>query len=616
MGTADSALKAAWELIRAGRPTEARAMCAEALEHDPELVEAEFALGVALFRLGDKEGALFHLSGYVDAAPEAVEALGLTAQLHLEFGQGDRALELARRAYELRPDEGPVLLLHLSGKNFLAKDLPLSALRAFQELIRLSPKQPAGYLGAGEAYEALGSSFDAAEMYGAAVGLAPRKSTLMSLGTLELKIGRPERALHAVQTILNQNPADPHANMLAGQSLIEQDLIEESERYWSAAADSFARDLRRGASTSMMGHFEEGERHLRQSIAAEPRQGSAYQMIFANRRAKEEDAKLVGQMEDVFHEGNLGAAEGAALAFALGKAWDDLGEPGKGFGYYDKGHEIQRGMLKAPFDPANAIEQFRAQKLLFSDSRGDSADNGVPPILVVGMLRSGTTLTEQILSAHSRVKGAGELDFWTASEPLMIDRQTPAFQSDAGAERRSAYRRLLDSFGGKNLRIVDKFPGNLNLVGVIHHLFPAAHIISLRRNPIDIAISIWGTYSNPFSPFTVSRDSVVFAVRHAGEVADYWASVLPADRFLDSRYESLVSSPEEEIRKILEFCELPWEGGCLHAHESKTKVRTPSLSQVRQPVYTSSIDRWKRYEPWLGEFRALLASNRPSQVKK
>jgi hypothetical protein len=177
--------------------------------------------------------------------------------------------------------------------------------------------------------------------------------------------------------------------------------------------------------------------------------------------------------------------------------------------------------------------------------------------------------------------------------------------NEVARERTSTYHRILSSFGGDTLRVVDKHPGNLNVVGMIHYLMPEAHIICLRRSPIDTAVSLWATHSNPFSPFTTTRRGIVEAIRHSAARADYWKNVIPQDRFLEVPYEDLTRQPEVWIRKMLDFCGLPWEEQCLRASENLKKIRTPSLWQVRQPVYTTSIDRWKRFEPWLGEFSLL-----------
>ncbi len=611
MGPAQLELKAAWERIDSGQLEQAETICRELLLAHPDLVESEFALGVICFRKGDDKPALAHLERFLSHSPNEVSALGLTAQLLLGAGQTDRALELAKRAQDLRPDEGPMLLLHITGKAELAHNRPISALKAFRDLVQLDPAQPAGYLGAADAFLALGSSFDAAGLYARVAEIAPNKAVLMKLGALELKVGRPARALIAAERILTREDADLHANVLAGQSLIELDRIEDSEPFWQRAnavsPGNHWVELKHGSSLAVMGRFVEVEGHLQRSVSLEHRQGSAYQLISANRKITVGDEAMVERMERVFQDRDLVPTEQAALAFALGKAWDDLDDPGKAFSFYDFGHEIQREMLPLPFELDRMKEQFRTQQALFSSPPVEPAEpGGPPPIFVVGMMRSGTTLTEQILSAHSQVVGAGEIDFWTGSEVLIVDRSEPRFLPEAAQERVTAYRRILDSFGGGTRRVVDKHPANLNVIGMIHQVLPDAHIVNLRRSPIDIAVSLWAMHSDPYAPLTVSRQNIVDAIKLSVVQAEYWRQVLPADRFLDVRYEDLVCDPETWTRRILTFCGLSWEEACLNPSASCRKVRTPSVWQVRKPVFKTSIDRWKRFEPWLGEFDVLL----------
>ncbi len=607
-------IRAVWENINAGRFGLAETACREILRKAPGFTDAEFALGVSLFRQGNNEQALKHLEKVLAENPDNISALGLAARILLDLGQYDRAMELGRRAYEIRPDEGPMLMLHIAGRGNLGMNRPTAALAAFQRLIELDPSQPAGYLGMADAYIALGSTFDAVEALAKACDLAPNKGPLLKLAELQLKLAQPARALESAKKVLVREPGDMHANALAGQSLVDMGRLDDAESYWRRAAATAADpdwvEFKRGAGLSMMGLFEESEAHLRQAIKLNPRHSGAYKMLFANRKAKDEDQPIVLQMEVLAEDESLDEAEKAPLTFSLGKAWDDLRDPEKAFRYYDRGHEIQRGLAgeEGQFQPAKMVECFEAQKALFSGPAPQVAKTGQPePIFVLGMMRSGTTLTEHILSAHSQVVGAGELDFWNGSERLLVDRTEPKFLSDLVEERRAAYRRLLASFGADK-RVVDKFPGNLSVVGMIHHILPNAHIIHLRRNPIDVAVSLWATYSSPFSPFTATREGIVFGIRQAQIQGDYWRQTLPADRFLDVRYEDLVSDHETWVRRILDFCGLPFEEACPHASESTKKVRTPSMWQVRQPIYKSSMDRWKRYEPWLGKFRELLRS--------
>lgn len=602
-------IKALWENINAGRFALAETACREILRKDPGLTEAEFALGVALFRQGNNEQALAHLEKVLAQSPENVSALGLGARILLDLGQYERAMDLGRRAYELRPDEGPMLILHIAGRGNLAMNRPLAAVQAFARLIELDPNQPTGYLGLADAYLALGSTFDAVEALAKACELTPNKGPLLKLAGLQLKLGQPARAFETTCKVLAREPFDPYANAFAGQSLVELGRSEEADEYWRKASDLDGVELKHGAALSMMGQFEESEVHLKRAIEINPRQAGAYKMLFANRKTKEEDRPIVAQMEELLGDPELLESDRAALAFALGRVWDDLDDPERAFRFYDLGHDIQKGLAgeEGQFHPSKMIESFEAQRKLFSSPGQQEAKNDEPqPIFVLGMMRSGTTLTEHILAAHSQVVGAGELDFWTGSERLLVDRTEPKFMEDLAGERKAAYRRLMASFGGDKLRVVDKFPGNLSLVGMIHRILPNAHIIHLRRNPIDVAVSLWATYSDPFSPFTATREGIVFAIQQAKIQGDYWRETLPRNRFLDVRYEDLVSEPEQWVRTILESCGLPFEEACLHASESQKKVRTPSMWQVRQPVYKSSMDRWKRYEPWLGSFRELL----------
>jgi len=189
---------------------------------------------------------------------------------------------------------------------------------------------------------------------------------------------------------------------------------------------------------------------------------------------------------------------------------------------------------------------------------------------------------------------------------LIVDRLNRQVRVDLVPERRAAYLRLVHSFGGETLSVVDKNPANLVVAGLIHSVFPDSKIIHLRRNQVDTALSIWMTHIQTFAPFMADRANIAFAIKQADQQAEYWARALPKNRFLSVRYEDLVTDPEKTTRSLLEFCGLPWNDACLKTSGSVKSVKTPSLWQVRQPIYKSSVARWKRYEPWLGEFRDLL----------
>jgi hypothetical protein len=228
------------------------------------------------------------------------------------------------------------------------------------------------------------------------------------------------------------------------------------------------------------------------------------------------------------------------------------------------------------------------------------------PVLIVGMPRSGTTLVEQIVSSHPDVAGGGELNFWNTRGPawaqLAPGGDGTAFLSQASAD----YLGVLRAIGPKAARVTDKMPFNFLWAGLIHLAFPRDTIIHCRRSAIDTALSIHQTHFNPHLAFPTGGAALVAYFESYRRLTAHWRRVLPPDRFIDVSYETLTSTPEPEIRRTIAAIGLPWHVACLHPERNTRAVKTPSKWQTRQPIYRDSVDRWRRYEPWLGALRALL----------
>ena len=600
-----------WQLINSGRLADAEEACMRLLAITPQLGEAEFALGVIAYRHGNSDLALAQIGKVLSQDPRILTALTLGALIFFERGDFERALEFSQRAHAINPMDP--MVLNMIGRCLLALGSRFEALQAFDALVRIDPKQPTGYFGFVDTFLVLGSSFDAIEALRNAVRLAPDKTRLQKLADLELALGRPTEALKVATRILSGDSNNISANMAAARSLTELGREEQAAPYWATAKtntpDKWRVDRQEAYALSMAGKFEASEVCLDRSIAAQPKQGAAYHLLFTGRKALETDRLRIGSMEALADCGLLDSSEAIPLQFALGKAWDDLDDPERAIRYFDRANEMQLKTMVAsrPFSREALEDQFALHRELFP-SMAIAAGNpvGRPPIFVIGMMRTGTTLVEQILSAHPDVVGAGEQDFWTGSESLIVDRLNRQVRVDLVPERRAAYLRLVHSFGGETLSVVDKNPANLVVAGLIHSVFPDSKIIHLRRNQVDTALSIWMTHIQTFAPFMADRANIAFAIKQADQQAEYWARALPKNRFLSVRYEDLVTDPEKTTRSLLEFCGLPWNDACLKTSGSVKSVKTPSLWQVRQPIYKSSVARWKRYEPWLGEFRDLL----------
>jgi hypothetical protein len=212
---------------------------------------------------------------------------------------------------------------------------------------------------------------------------------------------------------------------------------------------------------------------------------------------------------------------------------------------------------------------------------------------------------------HPEVGASGELQFWNqrGTEWHRSDtagNEGPFVVSDFLAKAAADYLAVLRAIAPKAARVTDKMPFNFLWAGLIHMAFPRATIIHCRRSAIDTALSIHQTHFRPDMAFPTGGVELVAYFRDYQRLIDHWRSVLPADRFPEVDYEDLTRAPEPVIRRIIAACGLAWDDACLRPESNPRAVNTPSKWQARQPIYRTSVARWRRYEPWLGPLRALV----------
>jgi tetratricopeptide (TPR) repeat protein len=361
---------------------------------------------------------------------------------------------------------------------------------------------------------------------------------------------------------------------------------------------------------SAIGHFDEAILELERSIEAKPLQGEAYQALVFAKRVLPADRPLVDQMERLLSDSSLSESDRLNLMYSLGKAYDNLGEFERAIGFFDAANALKLKLEHvAPLDRKAfsalidaKIEIFKKGETLVG-KRFQSESS--LPILVAGMMRSGTTLAEQMLSCHPMVGGAGEQSYWGENEASIIDHWGRTISTAALQICSREYGSLLAAISPGFPFVIDKNPANVQHLGSFHMAFPNAKIIVTRRDAVDTALSIWMTPLNTMAEFVCDRENIVFAYKECMRLMDHWREVLPADRYLEIRYEDLVANPEEHARKMVEFCGWEWDEKCLHPERNERRIRTPSMWQVRQPIYKSSTERWRKYEPWLGAFEQL-----------
>jgi tetratricopeptide (TPR) repeat protein len=299
-----------------------------------------------------------------------------------------------------------------------------------------------------------------------------------------------------------------------------------------------------------------------------------------------------------------------SLRYALGKYFDDVAQYDDAFDHYTRANELSK-RFGARYDRTQfaalvtrIIERFQPDFIRECQARGSSEEL---PLLIVGMPRSGTSLTEQILASHPAVFGAGELTFWHGA---YVRLERAGLYSETAMsllpEVARNYLERLNSVGKGALRVVDKMPANFLYAGLIHAAFPKARIIHMQRHPIDTALSIY--FQNFFNIGPYANDLEDLAHYHGQylRIMDHWRQVLPAMTLMDVPYEGLIEDQEQWTRRLVDFAGLPWDPQCLNFQDTNRVVITASKWQVRQKIYRRSSGRWRNYEKHLGPLRGLL----------
>jgi Sulfotransferase family len=276
--------------------------------------------------------------------------------------------------------------------------------------------------------------------------------------------------------------------------------------------------------------------------------------------------------------------------------------------HFDNADAVRRGSVS--FDSAvfsteidRLIAYFTPEMIARARELGSSDQT---PVLILGMPRSGTTLVEQIVSMHPEVEAGGELHFWNQRGAEWHRSGAAANEKHFLAKAAKDYLGVLRPISPKASRVTDKMPFNFLWAGLIHMALPGATIIHCCRAVVDTALSIHQTHFHPSLTFPTGGNELVAYFRSYERLINHWRSVLPPDRFLEVDYEELTREPEPVIRRIVAACGLEWDDACLRPESNPRAVNTPSKWQARQPIYRTSVERWRRYEPWLGPLRALV----------
>jgi len=536
--------------------------------------------------------------------------LAQAAQM-LKAGRPHDAIAPLREAAQIQP--GNAIIEHDLGLAYLEIGRVPEAVAALQRSVAANPRYTDAHFRLGIALEQQGALGAALGAYDRATELLPSHTEAwFRAGAAVYTLGHRQEAIGCFRRAAATGPKTKFGRLGAARALLTEDRDSEAERVLRQAlaldpSNAMAHDLL-GNLLAERGQFDEAHEYFTRAIAIAPLLSGSYYDLVRCRPVTPAESALIDRMESALETPGLDLAQRQRVHLAIGKAADDLGDHGRAMRHFDAADEVRRG--HTPFDSAlfeSEIDRLITRCTPELMATASALGNGdATPILIIGMPRSGTTLTEQILSSHPSVAGGGELNFWN-ERGAVWHQSGPAGLEPAFLQKQAAdYLDLLRSIGPAADRVTDKMPFNFLWAGLIHLALPNATIIHCRRAAIDTALSIHQTHFQMSLAFPTGGPELVAYFRSYQRLTDHWRAVLPPDRYIEIQYEELTRAPESVIPQLVGACGLSWEAACLSPQNNPRAVKTPSKWQTRQPIYRQSVERWRRYEPWLGPLRALL----------
>jgi tetratricopeptide (TPR) repeat protein len=576
---------------------------------EPELAEAHRNLGSALLETGDTEAAIVSLQkalalrpGFAAAGAQLARALAAAGRAVEAIPHYQRLLAREPRAEILDEYAGLLgglgryeeaarcyrdLLTRMPGNGRLHANLGhvlhcLGDFRAAVEhgrrAIELESKLPEAHLHLGNSLLALNALYEADGAYRAGLEIAPDNAALHTAHAMaERAVGRLADAQASARRALALRPDAADTLALLGSLAIDH------------------------------GRFAEAEELLRKALAIDPQLPEALASLAGVRKMSAADAPWRDTAERVLARG-LPVSHAINLHHALGKYYDDVDERAAAFQHHRQGNELaSRSRLR--YDRAEMTRRVAGTLAVFDrNALAALTPSGIGselPVFVVGMPRSGTSLTEQILASHPQVHGAGELLYWI----FAADAERAAPPEQRAARVRGLGRAYLEGLAAQApaaSRVIDKLPVNFRHLGLIHAALPGARFIHLERNALDTCLSIYFQGFSAAHPYATDFGDLAHYYHQYRRLMAHWRAVLPPQTLLDVRYEDLVEDPEGWSRRMLAHVGLPWDPRCLEFHRTDRPVLTASNWQVRQPISKSSVERWRRFEQFLGPLREAL----------
>lgn len=600
---------------RLGQPQKAIEHGQKAIALKADAPEAHNNLGIAYFDIGDFATAMRHYDNAIALRPRFAEAISNRANALRQMKRHAEAETEYRRALAISPTYAEA---HNNlGSVLRDMERHAEAETAYRRAVDLKPAYVEALNNLVLAQKDLQKYDEAIATVQQVLKLEPQNADALSyLGAVYLDQRKGELALEPLRKSLAVNPNKAETYNLLGRALFEvnepQQSIDAYKRAISLKPDFADPYNNMGNVLKEVGRFDEALRAFDTALEMQPDTVGVYVNLADAKRFRDSNDKHLHAIEGFLAKINTLKEEDQMHAgFAAAKAYDDLRRYDVGFPYLIRANALKRKTVdydeKAVLALFDRIRSTFTRELVEAKTGGGFATN--KPIFVLGMPRSGTTLVEQILASHPSVTGAGEVkdvtetvnsvrgsDGLQAAYPEFVPVLSPQELAKIGQH----YATKLERHAPGAARITDKMPSNFYFVGLIHLALPGATIIHTNRNAVDTCLSC-------FSKLFAGEQSQTYDLAELGRyyrayhgLMAHWREVLPKDAFLDVQYEEVVADTEGQARRMLEHCGLEWTPRVLDFHRTERSVKTASARQVRQPIYGSSVARWRNYEKFLG----------------
>jgi len=595
-----------------GRAPESVAFYQRALQIDPRSGEAQNNLGNAFLETGQCAEAVVCYRHALEIKPDDAEIHCNLGNALRQLGQLHEAISCSQRAIALDP--GLSIAHNNLGLSLAALGRREEAIASYRQALVLNPGYVEALNNLGNVLPEVGGRREAVALLRKAIDLDPgRAESHRNLGNVLFEFRRSDEAAASYRRALALEPRHALAHAGLGAALRMQGRATEAEASCRAA---LAIDPNSVAALSLLGElradrgqFSEAEALFHRAITIDPGYPFAFYSLAMNRKMTSDDTAWLKGTEALLAT-RLPLRHEISLRYALGKYFDDIKQYDEAFSNYRQANELtkrygvnyDRAALTERVD--RVINSFDAASIRQYQSGGHISER---PVFIVGMPRSGTSLTEQILASHPAVFGAGELAFWqtafAAYESAELKSQACASLIPGLARD---YLDRLTALSGDAQRVVDKMPLNFMNVGLICAAFPRARIIHLRRHPIDTCLSIYFQYFSHLHPYANDLGNLAHYYGEYVRITNHWRDALPGTTLLEIPYEALIADQEGWTRRMLDFIGLPWDPKCLDFHQTDRTVITLSKWQVRQKIHAASAGRWRNYEEYVGPLRQLV----------